>query len=81
MKILSKDLEKELNKALKEDVEISMKRENGECTIMYVGNTLAILIALASLEDSILKGVKHEKGLYEFIKANVITEEVDDEQS
>lgn len=77
MKILSKNMEKELEKALAENVEISIKIENGECNVTIEGNTLAILIALAGLENSVLKTLSPEKGLYEFIKARVSTEEVD----
>lgn len=77
MKILSKNMEKELEKAINDDVEISIKRENGECNVTIEGNTLAILIALAGLENSVLKTLSPEKGLYEFIKARVNTEEAD----
>lgn len=77
MKVLSKSMEKKLKEALTEDVEVSIKRENGECFVSYKGNTLAILIALAGLENSILKQVKPSKGVYEFIKANVATKEDD----
>ena len=79
MKIISKELEKGLNNALKEDVEVSIKREKGEYNVTIEGNTLAILIALAGLENSVLKTVSPEKGLYELVKARVITEEADDE--
>ena len=78
---LSKQLNKELKRGLKEKAKLSIEIfGNGKAKTCIEGKTLPILIALATLEKSVLKDLNPPKGLYELIKNKVQTMEEDNNE-
>ena len=69
---LTKELNKELKRGLKEKAKLSVETfGNGNAKTCIEGKTLPILIALSTLEKTVLKDLNPPKGLYELIKNKV----------
>ncbi len=71
--LMESNLGKDINKALKNgfdgEAELSIKKvKNGFANLHVEGNMFSILIALASLEKSILKKYDVPKELWEIVK-------------
>ena len=65
----TKKLKEALLTATKEECGILLeKKKDGECNISTHGNKLAILIALAALEESLLDQLEVPKPVWEMIK-------------
>lgn len=69
-------IDKELTKAHKEECKLSVEKDKkGHAQVKMEGSTLAILIALAGLEKTVLEKTHVPAGLYEIIKNSVGTKE------
>lgn len=75
------DLEKVIDKGFNQEAEISIKtKKDGTADVSTSGTNIGILIALASLEQGIMKKLKPPKGTWELIKKKVGTREVSDNE-
>lgn len=71
-----KEFLKNLEESLKLPCKIHLdKDETGEAKIEVVGNTKALLISLAGLEEAILKQLDVLTGMFEMVKGYVGTKE------
>lgn len=75
------DLQKTIDKGFKEEAEISIKtKKDGSANISVNGTNCAVLIALAALEQGIMKKLNTPKEVWELIKEKVGTREAGDNE-
>ena len=71
--------EEKLKDAMEESCEIHIKKEqDGELELTVKGNRLALMVALAGAEKSILKQIECSPKEFEYMKTCVATEGADD---
>lgn len=79
--LMMSDIEKTIDKGFKEEAEIRIKKnKDGSSELSVTGTNCAVLIALAGLEEGILKKLDPPKGVWELIKKKVGTREVEDNE-
>ena len=71
-----RELRKEIEKAFKEPVKLSITKDNSDrCTTEMQGSTIAILIDLAGLEETVLNKLDVPPYIWAFVKEIVGTKE------
>ena len=74
---ITKQLDKKLERALKEKTTISMKKDNeGKADMHIEGDRIALIVTLAGLEKNMLKQLDVSEEMFELIKKMVGTKEV-----
>lgn len=75
------NLKDKINEAHKQPAKISIeKHEDGRAETHIEGTNIAVLIALAGLEKTVLEKLNPPKGLWELIKTSTGTLEVGDNE-